>query len=98
MRAIALLCGLCLVCAADVRLTLDYAPDTGATITISDVGPGFLKVQRSTDLVTWTTFAIASNPYAWTNTWAFNDYLSTVNEAAFYRAIYTYQKPMNPQP
>lgn len=98
MRTLAILFGLCLVCSADVRLDLAYLPADGATVTIHDVGPGFLQVQRSTDLVSWTTFAIASNPYAWTNTWTFNDYLSTVNEAAFYRAIYTYQKPMSPQP
>lgn len=81
-----------------MRLDLSYAPGSGAAITVHDVGPGYLEVQRSTDLVAWTTFAIVSNPYAITNSWFFSDYLSTVNEAAFYRAIYTYVKPQSPQP
>lgn len=98
MRILALLLGLCFACSADVRLDLAYSSANGSTVTIHDVGPGFLQVQRSTDLVSWTTFAIASNPYTVTNTWTFNDYLSTANEATFYRAVYTYQKPMSPLP
>lgn len=81
-------------CFADpVRLQLFYSTD-GASITIPDVGTGYLEVQRSIDFTNWTTFAIVNNPYAFTNTWTFNDYLSTTYPMAFYRARFTAGKPI----
>lgn len=78
-----------------VPVSIEYDPAIGAHVTVADVGPGLLQVQRSTDLsgTNWTTFALVSVPYAWTNTWRFHDYLSLTNPAAFYRAIYTYGAP-----
>lgn len=72
-------------------LSVEYVPGTGAFLTVPNVGPGFLQVQRSTDLTNWTTFAVASMPLhlGFTNTWRFHDYQSLSNPAAFYRAVYT---------
>lgn len=83
--------------AADVvTVQIEYSPSVGAHVTVPNVGPGRLEVHRSTDLTNWVTFAIASEPNAFTNTWRFHDYLSTSNTAAFYRAFYTRSEPVFP--
>ena len=53
---------LCLALPASaLEVSVEYVPGTGAFVTVPDVGPGFLEVQRSTDLTNWTTFAIAGS-------------------------------------
>lgn len=81
---------------ADVTVSIDYDPAVGAHVTVPNVGPGWLEVQRSKDLTNWVTFAIASEPNSFTNIWRFHDYLSLNNPAAFYRAIYTAADPVFP--
>lgn len=90
MRYLILFLLTCAVCVADLSVQNEYIPGKGAFVTVPDVGPGWLEVQRSTDLTNWTTFAIASMPahLGFTNTYRFHDYLSTSNQFAFYRAMF----------
>jgi len=77
-----------------IKLSISYSYLTGSSITISNVGTGYLEVQRSTDLINWTTFAIVNNPFPYTNSWIFGDYLSLSNPTAFYRATFIPGEPI----
>ena len=82
--------------AAPIVVSVDPKPGL-ALVTVSGVGPGYLWVERSTNLAStnWEAFGVALNVSPETNTYTFADVISGTNPPAtvFYRARYLYLKP-----